>query len=567
MEVLEGSETNVNTVNTTGTQDNASIAVDHFGKHVIVFADANSGDIIAQRFDSSGAKLGTEFAVNTTTTGNQALSANANAVSFLDNGDFVVVWESDHGGTNDVYMQLFNNIGDPIGSETIVNVTTANEQSHASVAGLENGGYVVAWTGGSGTYDTFIRVYSQDGTGGSELQVNTGAAASSSASSPQVAALANGGFVVTWSTGDTTDDDVYAEIYDDQGNVVTAEFQVNTTTTNVQDEVSVAALDDGGFVVVWATDDTGDFDINGQRYDASGTAVGSEFTVNTTTTNSQDIPEVAALEDGGWLVTWTADTAQDGTGTGIYAQRYNSDGTTNGSEFLINTLTTGDESDSAIATVPDGGFVVAYHSTEADGTTNTGVLSKVFYIGASSSDQFASHNGTAGNDAYIGSILADVIDSLAGDDEIYGMAGNDVLTGGDGNDLIQGGPGDDTIDGGAGDDLLYGESGADILTGGTGSDRFFFDAQTGSSTVMDFTSGTDKLIIDHSLLGDSDVVFEQLSATTYDGTNATNPNANIIVDDQGDVYHDSNGNASGGYTLIGNLSGAPTVASDDVEKS
>ena len=61
-----------------------------------------------------------------------------------------------------------------------------------------------------------------------------------------------------------------------------AEFRVNTTTSGVQSNSSVAALAGGGFVVVWTTPRpvTFDNDIAGQIYDSSGTAVGSELTLS-----------------------------------------------------------------------------------------------------------------------------------------------------------------------------------------------------------------------------------------------------------------------------------------------
>ena len=44
---------------------------------------------------------------------------------------------------------------------------------------------------------------------------------------------------------------------------------------------------------------------------------------------------MTALADGGFVVTWQSD-GQDGSGYGIYGQRYMADGTAEGSEFLVN---------------------------------------------------------------------------------------------------------------------------------------------------------------------------------------------------------------------------------------
>ena len=99
------------------------------------------------------------------------------------------------------------------------------------------------------------------------------------------------------------------------------EFQVNSTTVNHQSQPSVTHLKDGGFVVVWesASQDGSNQGVYGQRFDASGAAVGGEFQVNTQTVGDQHFQHVTALADGGFVVAWE-DSFQDGSGSGIYAQ-------------------------------------------------------------------------------------------------------------------------------------------------------------------------------------------------------------------------------------------------------
>ena len=72
----------------------------------------------------------------------------------------------------------------------------------------------------------------------------------------------------------------------------------------------MTGLDGGGFVVTWQdfsqmVGDPSGRDIRGEMFDASGTAVGSEFLVNTTTTNNQLDPSVTGLAGGGFVVTWS----------------------------------------------------------------------------------------------------------------------------------------------------------------------------------------------------------------------------------------------------------------------
>src|SRR5438876_679559 len=79
-----------------------------------------------------------------------------------------------------------------------------------------------------------------------------------------------------------------------QGYPVGPEFRVNTYTTGCQGAPSVAADAAGNFVVVWSGGPVpGANDVYGQRFASTGTPLGSEFRINSYTTNSQGPADVA----------------------------------------------------------------------------------------------------------------------------------------------------------------------------------------------------------------------------------------------------------------------------------
>ena len=87
-------------------------------------------------------------------------------------------------------------------------------------------------------------------------------------------------------------------------------FQVHTTTNYYQQQPQITALSDGGFVITWdGLYDAGgwDYGVFGQRYDATGSAQGSEFVVNTYPSGNQYEGLVTALSDGGFAVAWRDD--------------------------------------------------------------------------------------------------------------------------------------------------------------------------------------------------------------------------------------------------------------------
>jgi hypothetical protein len=59
----------------------------------------------------------------------------------------------------------------------------------------------------------------------------------------------------------------------------------------------------------------------GQRYTSSGTPAGTEFQVNTYTTNFQGFQAVAAAAAGNFVVVWESALDQDGSGAGVFGQR------------------------------------------------------------------------------------------------------------------------------------------------------------------------------------------------------------------------------------------------------
>src|SRR5437870_8709772 len=92
---------------------------------------------------------------------------------------------------------------------------------------------------------------------------------------------------------------------------------------------------------------------------AAAQPLGSEFRVNTYTTSYQDSPRVAADSTGNFVVVWQS-RGQDGSGVGVFGQRYSSSGAPQGPEFRVNTVTTDQQARPAVATDGAGNFVVVW---------------------------------------------------------------------------------------------------------------------------------------------------------------------------------------------------------------
>ena len=136
---------------------------------------------------------------------------------------------------------------------------------------------------------------------------------------------ADGDFVVAWESYDQdgSSDGVFARRFSSAGTPLASEFRVNTTTTNNQRGASVrrtptAASSSPGRAPLGTARGYGVF---ARRFSSAGAPLASEFQVNTYTAGDQIDPSVAADGEGHFVVAWQ-DSAQDGSGYGVFAQRF-----------------------------------------------------------------------------------------------------------------------------------------------------------------------------------------------------------------------------------------------------
>ncbi|HEX8624721.1 MAG TPA: cadherin domain-containing protein [Allosphingosinicella sp.] len=372
-------------------QDQSRVATFADGGFVVVWAtyddtaDGNGSAIKAQRFDSAGNKIGGELLVNSSSTQFQLLPA---VTTFAD-GSFAVSWSTSDtaqdGSGYAIKARLFGASGAPLAPEFLVNTTATGNQTASNIVALSNGNFLVSWDD-AGSTDVFARLYAADGTAlGANFRVNTNV--NGTQSSNDTIALAGGGFVAIWRTSDFSQDgssdSVKGQVFDSSGSRVGGEFLVNSETGGIQNEPSIAALGGGGFVVTWMTsfnsDDGHSNAIKAQVFSATGAKVGAEFLVNTFGAEAQQDPVVAATGGGGFMITWISlDSTQDGAGLALKGQAFDATGARVGTEFLVNTQTTGNQSVADMATLSDGRVIVTWTDTYADGPANWGIKGQIF---------------------------------------------------------------------------------------------------------------------------------------------------------------------------------------------
>jgi hypothetical protein len=248
-----------------------------------------------------------------------------------------------------------------------------------SVASDAAGDFVVAYVKSAGNFTIHAQRYNSSGVSqGGDFLVN---APGADGAAPAVAMDATGNFVVTWYSYGGGVRDIYARRYSANGTPLDATpILVNTSTSNNQLNPAVAMDADGDFVVAWQShygEAPGDYaGIYAQRFSSAGVAQGGEFVINSITAGSQDSPVVARAATGGFVVAWRS---PDGSGSGIWARRFNPNGTPkDAADFLVNTSTTSEQADPSIAMDATGDFTVAWEATYQAGPGGNDIFAQRF---------------------------------------------------------------------------------------------------------------------------------------------------------------------------------------------
>ena len=152
---------------------------------------------------------------------------------------------------------------------------------------------------------------------------------------------------------------------------VTRETLANSFTKFGQTHPSIASLDDGSFVVVWASkrQEAMSWGIFAQRFDAAGRPVGTETHINETVPGTQWRPSVASNGEHVWI-TWQTVGHEDGVEAElgeVYARRFSRTLEAKTGEIRVNSTTAGEQGEQVVEVFEDGRAFIAWTSETGDG--------------------------------------------------------------------------------------------------------------------------------------------------------------------------------------------------------
>jgi hypothetical protein len=168
---------------------------------------------------------------------------------------------------------------------------------------------------------------------------------------------------------------------------VSQEAIANGFTEDDQNTTNLLALSDGSFINFWLSPDGYYF----RKFNADGTSLSLETKI-LDQEDDELSPDVTAaiLKDGSFVLAWAG---LDASGTGVYAQRFDSDGKSLGTKFRVNDTITDNQNKPAITALSDGGYVIAWESANqgdsivngvqvGDTPNTTGVFAQIFDSGS-----------------------------------------------------------------------------------------------------------------------------------------------------------------------------------------
>jgi Ca2+-binding RTX toxin-like protein len=350
----------------------------------------------------------------------------------------------------DVRARIFNhdgtafNRGGAEGNQDFVIDASAvsGQQVDPSITALANGGFVVTYTDQNGELEnqgTRVQTFGADGRqqGASKFLVDLQQVGTQI--SLALATLSNGAYVAMYKDSIHIDEwYVRGRIFAADGRLVPgSEFTLSNPLGLDIFNVKIAALSNGRFVVTWheGIGNTRDnYDVKAQIFEANGTKLNSEFRVNMTTRYAQEDADVAALPDGGFAVVFGDSTVATGT---IRLAIFNNDGVRIGDEIQVDAPTADGHYTPSVKALADGRLVVTWTSVRDQ-------QDDAFARIVDPRTQAIARSGSELDDHYIGTGFGDMLGGGAGADRLRGEGGNDTLDGGTGIDHLIGGTGNDT---------------------------------------------------------------------------------------------------------------------------
>ncbi|MBB3020573.1 Ca2+-binding RTX toxin-like protein [Microvirga lupini] len=440
-------------VNGLGDNDEPHITALADGRFVVAWVDNDAQEVRAQILNADGSLRGSQFTLNTTSVGEQQFPN----ITALADGRFVAVWTDqraylDNSENADIWGQLFSVDGNKIGTEFQVNDGISIPSAHAlvqpGITTLSDGGFAITWRDhqppeNEDYVEMWLARYDSNGVRVGPV-ASLGQTQAYQTAKPVIQGLDDGSSVILWTEGTVTNAVKLAgRIIDADGSkivdLIIGDIRPDSENT-VQIDPQIAKLEDGGFVVTWKLDEGStpvhEYGIWARVFNSDGSQRTTAFEI-TPPAGVEIDPVVTALKDGRFMVTW-ADFGQLDNGAPGYkvkSQAYKADGTADGSAITIHAPDGWNNGRMpSITTLEDGRVAVSWWH-DGEPTIRVKIIDPR-EAGIELSSRTLTAQKLALSNDWIGTGFGDVFDAGGGNDLIEGGGGADGIAGGDGFDTV-----------------------------------------------------------------------------------------------------------------------------------
>ncbi|MCB9220051.1 MAG: T9SS type A sorting domain-containing protein [Ignavibacteriales bacterium] len=395
---------------------------------------ASAGDIYMQFLDKNMQPFRGEILVNDSTIGDQKNPQ----IASNKNGDFIIVWSSFENNNSqniyDIKAKFFPIEQSFISDEFIVNSYRINSQIKPQVAINDNREFIIVWE--SWFQDGSDRgIYAQRFNYlmekiGSEFLVNT--TTQFSQAKPVVKYYNDGRFIITWESWNEAEKgyNLFAKVYDKDGNVLKDEFLINSYTDNYQWFADISISSKNIIDLVWCSWEQDGYDggIYLRSFDENYNPIGEEILVNSSTEFYQWLPKIKRFEDDKKVIVWSSWNL-DGSREGVYYKIFNDQNKPITLDARLNETTESYQWEPNIITLPTNEILAVWSSWNGV-SDDYDVIAKnempKYLVGTINSSKYNHSNGNSTSD-----FIVHVIDStkLTGDDYEISFAkfNNDFL--------------------------------------------------------------------------------------------------------------------------------------------
>ena len=351
----------------TGARFHSGVAADRTGRFVVVWKTGETGDeadIVGRRYDPQDLPLGSDFVVNESTT----LTQDYPRVDTDGSGRFVVVWNGSGRGV----ARRFDVSGAPLGGQFDLDSGSSVFSRPIAVSANDSGSMACLWEASGCGFGqcTMARRFAADGTP-TELEFPVSFSGIFQPEfSDDIAMTGEGEFVVadasySYYFGTAYVSDASVSRYTAGSQQATA-VSVDSPSNQLYSfpPARVASNEGGSFIVAWTSFShpvASPLDICVQPFDRELNPLSDPIVASTDAVNAHFGPDLAVDRKGNFVVVWES-SDQDGSGSGIFAQRFAADGSRIGSEFQVNSYTTGDQRWPEVAAGNAGDFIVSWNS-------------------------------------------------------------------------------------------------------------------------------------------------------------------------------------------------------------